>query len=81
MSKKPKDNKKGVDLPTIPEKYFNVNKLEETENRLHEDKTFIESLKKENYNLFNELKQKELEFVTYYITYFRSIPVKYTKEH
>jgi hypothetical protein len=62
MSKKQKDPPK-VDLPNIPEKYININKIEESESRLLEDKTIIEKLKKENYNLFNELKMKEHEYV------------------
>jgi hypothetical protein len=62
MAKKAKDPPK-VDLPNIPEKYMNINKIEESESRLLEDKVIIEKLKKENYNLFNELKIKEHEYV------------------
>jgi hypothetical protein len=65
MSKNNKDKK--VKLPTIPENYINANRLEEAENRLVEEKNFIDSLKKENYSLFNELKQKEHNFVTIYL--------------
>lgn len=61
MSKKVKDNK--IDLPTIPDKYHNANKLEEVENRLYEEKIYIENLKKESYTLSHEMKQKEIEFV------------------
>lgn len=65
MSKK-KDAKK-PEIPTVstsvPEKYINYNKIEESENRIYEDKNVIEKLKKENYNLFNELKAKEHEYV------------------
>ena len=45
MAKKAKDPPK-VDLPNIPEKYMNINKIEESESRLLEDKVIIEKLKK-----------------------------------
>jgi hypothetical protein len=63
MAKKAKEPAKQVDLPNIPEKYININKIEESESRILEDKAIIEKLKKENYNLFNELKMKEHEYV------------------
>lgn len=62
MKKKKNDGKK-LDLPQISEKYQNMNKLEETENRLQEERFIIESLKKENMNLFGEVKEKELDIV------------------
>jgi len=62
MKKKKGDGKK-LDLPQISEKYQNMNKLEETENRLQEERFIIESLKKENMNLFGEVKEKELDIV------------------
>lgn len=61
MSKKQKDKK--VDLPPIPDKYMNINKLEETETRLVEDKNYIEKLKNENQILFEKLKRSEADFI------------------
>jgi len=37
--------------------------LEEIENRMQEERYIIESMKKENLNLFGEIKQKEVEIV------------------
>lgn len=54
---------KKPDLPQIQEKYQNLNKLDEYESRFNEEKNIIEQLKKENLNLFSEIKKKELELV------------------
>lgn len=70
MSKNNKDKK--VKLPIVPDNnYMNVNKLEETENRLYEEKQHIEMLKNENYKLSSELKQKEVTFVKLFPLTFR----------
>lgn len=57
------NKKKDNNLPTIPEKYLNMNKLEETEHRLIEEKVHSDTLQKDYFDLFNELKKKETEFV------------------
>ena len=63
MKKKKGGETKKSELPQLQEKYQNMNRLEEIENRMQEERYIIESLKKENLNLFGEIKQKEIEIV------------------
>lgn len=63
MKKKKGGETKKAELPQLQEKYQNMNRLEEIENRMQEERYIIESMKKENLNLFGEIKQKEIEIV------------------
>ncbi len=63
MKKKKGGETKKSELPQLQEKYQNMNRIEEIENRMQEDRHIIESMKKENLNLFGEIKQKEIEIV------------------
>jgi len=48
-------------LSALP--YLNSNRLEEAENKILQDKNFIEKLKEEVYSLKKELNQKEMQYV------------------
>jgi hypothetical protein len=58
-----KSKNKGNDLPLIQDKYYNANKLEETENHLHEKDKYIKTLILKLTDNDMELKEKELEIV------------------
>jgi len=66
MKKKKGGESKKADIPQLQEKYQNMNRLEEIENRLQEERYIIDNMKKENLNLFGEIKQKEIEIVINY---------------
>jgi len=70
MKKKKSGETKKAELPQLQEKYQNMNRLEELENRLQEDRYIIECMKKENLNLFGEIKQKEIEIVIRNLNFF-----------
>ena len=70
MKKKKGGETKKAELPQLQEKYQNMNRLEELENRLQEDRYIIECMKKENLNLFGEIKQKEIEIVIRNLNFF-----------
>jgi hypothetical protein len=57
----PKDKK--TDLPEINEKYINPYKLDESEGRIHEQLSSLNSLKNVSLNYYNELIKKENELV------------------
>jgi hypothetical protein len=63
-----KKGKKGSDLPPIKTDYHNVNKLEETENILHEKDKYIKTLIQKLAENDLEIKEKEQEVVSLYIT-------------
>jgi ribosomal protein L9 len=70
MKKKKGGETKKAELPQLQEKYQNMNRLEELENRLQDDRYIIECMKKENLNLFGEIKQKEIEIVIRNLNFF-----------
>lgn len=61
MSKKLE--KKISALPSIP--YVNSNRLEEAQNKMVQDKNFIDKIQEENFNLKQELQKKEKQFVSF----------------
>ena len=61
MSKK--QEKKNSILPSIP--YVNSNRLEEAQNKINQDKNFIDKIQEENYSLTQELQKKEKQFVPF----------------
>ena len=54
---------KKSDLPEINEKYINPFKLDETEGRIQEQLSSLNSLKNVSLNYYNELVKKENELV------------------
>jgi hypothetical protein len=65
-----KNKNKKNDLPPIQDKYYNINKLEETENTLHEKDIYIKKLMQKMDNYDTQLKDKEQDFVLkFFITY------------
>lgn len=61
--KKGKGNEKKTDLPEINEKYINPLKLDESEGRIHEQLSSLNSLKNVSLKYYNDLLQKEKELV------------------
>ena len=51
------------DLPEINEKYVNPNKIDESEGRIHEQLSSLNSLKNVSLNYYNDLLKKENELV------------------
>jgi hypothetical protein len=58
-----KKNKGKKELPPIGDKYFNINKLEETENNLHEKGQYVKTLIQKLTESDLELKAKDIEIV------------------
>ena len=67
MKGKKGGNAKGQksDLPEINEKYVNPSKIDESEGRIHEQLSSLNSLKNISLNYYNDLLKKESELVKY----------------